>query len=148
MTPYEQMLKFEIGMEMGLFTISDLNEFLSARLKEQDVPYIYTDVFLSLPKGYDAVIEAIFYNLRGNYIVDRNPYNTVQRMLIGEIQHKYQSGAIDISECVSYLHMLTNHSECSWELLSIDEYYRLTHSGFHSPEEFDSILNQIFSHAI
>ena len=148
MTPYEQMLKFEIGMEMGLLTMSDLNEFLSERLKEQDVPYIYTDVFLSLPKGYDAVIEAIFYNLRGNYTVDRNPYNNVQCMLIGDIQRKYQSGVIDISECVDYLHMLTNHSECSWELLSIDEYYRLTKSGFHSAEEFDSMLNQIFSHAI
>lgn len=135
-------------MEIGLLTMLDLTDFLSDRLKEQDVPYIYTDVFLSLTKGYDSVIDAIFYNLRGNYSVDRSPYNNVQCLLIGEIQRKYKRGDIDTAQCVSYLHMLTNHSECSWELLSLDEYYRLVQSGFHSPEEFDTMLNKIFSHAL
>lgn len=145
MTPYEQMIKFEIGMEIGLLTIDELREFLSQNLRGFDVPYIYTDVFLSLPKGQEAVIETIFYNLHDKYTVDRSSGNNVQRMLIGVIHRKFESGEINLEQCVDFLHALTNYSECGWDLLSIDEYYRLTQSGYHSADEFNDILDKIFS---
>ena len=148
MTPYEQMAKFETGMEMGLLTVDELRDFLTEALRGNDVPYIYTDVYLSLNKGYETVIETIFYNLHGKYSVDKTPGNHVQRMLIGVIKNKFDSGKINMDECIHYLHELTNYSECSWDLLSIDEYYRLTKSGYHSEDEFKSILDKIFSQAL
>ena len=48
MTAYEQMVKFEIGLEMGLVTLENLRFFLDQALRQADVPYIYTDVFLTL----------------------------------------------------------------------------------------------------
>lgn len=145
MTPYEQMLKFEIGLEIGLLNLDELGEFLSKNLRGLDVPYIYTDVFLSLSKGQDAVISTIFYNLQGKYTFDRSAGNNVQRLLIGVIHRKFESGEIDLDKCVDFLHALTNYSECGWDLLSIDEYYRLTKSGYHNADEFNDMLKNIFA---
>lgn len=148
MTPYEQMIKFEVGMEMGLLTIDDLRDFLTESLHGSDVPYIYTDVYLSLPKGYEAVVETIFYNLHNNYTIDRTQGNNVQRMLIGVIKNKLHCGAIDMDQCIKYLHDLTNYSECGWDLLAIDEYYHLVKSGYYSQQEFNLMLNNIFAQAL
>lgn len=148
MTGYEQMMKYQIGIEMGLLNMNDLNDFLSAALRENDVPYIYTDVFLSLPKGEEAVTEAIFYNLRDNFSVDRSAGNMVQRLLIGEIRRKYESGAISLDECIQFLRKLTDYSDCSWELISIEEYYELYKSGFQNKEDFEKNLSAIFSLAV
>ena len=147
MTAYEQMAKFEIGLDMGLLTLDELRDFLNAALGEKDVPYIYTDVFLSLDKGQEEVTNIIFYNLQGNYIADRREGNAVQRALIGIIRDKYNSGAIDKGQCVEFLHRLTDYAEGGWNLLSIDEYYSLNRSGYCSDQDFESKLLEIFSMA-
>lgn len=148
MTAYEQMVKFEIGLDMGLLTLDELRDFVSAALKEKDVPYIYTDVFLSLDKGQEEITNVIFYNLQGNYTADRKAGNTVQRALIGVIRDKYRSGTIDKAQCVNYLHRLTDYSDGDWNLLSIDEYYKLNKSGYCSDEDFEARLGSIFANAI
>ncbi len=148
MTPYEQMVKFEIGMDMGLLSLEDLRNFLNDALRQADVPYIYTDVFLTLDKGQEAVTDTIFYNLQGNYKADRSSGNTVQLALIGIIRDKYRSGEIDKERCVHFLHCLTNYSDCEWNLLAIDEYYKLNKSGYGSDEEFESKLSEILSKGI
>ena len=102
MTAYEQMVKFEIGLDMGLLTMDELRDFVSAALREKDVPYIYTDVFLSLDKGQEEITNVIFYNLQGNYTADRKAGNTVQRALIGVIRDKYRSGAIDKDASITF----------------------------------------------
>ena len=148
MTAYEQMVKFEIGLDMGLLTLDELRDFVSAALRKKDVPYIYTDVFLSLDKGQEEIVNVIFYNLQGNYTADRKAGNTVQRALIGVIRDKYYSGAIDKAECVDFLHHLTDYAEGDWNLISIDEYYKLNKSGYCSDEDFETRLSGIFANAI
>lgn len=148
MTAYEQMVKYEIALDMGLLSLDDLREFLNAALREKDVPYIYTDVFLTLDKGQEEVINAIFYNLQGNYTADRQADNVVQRALIGVIRDKYHSGEIDKEKCVAFLHRLTDYSEGNWNLLAIDEYYKLNKSGYCSDADFEVRLNDIFAKAI
>ncbi len=148
MTAYEQMAKFEIGLDMGLLTLDELREFLNAALREKDVPYIYTDVFLSLDKGQDEVINVIFYNMQGNYTADRQAGNAVQRSLIGVIRDKYYSGAIDKAQCVGFLHRLTDYSDGDWNLLAIDEYYKLNKSGYCSDVDFEARLSNIFANGI
>lgn len=145
MTAYEQMAKFEIGLDMGLLTLDELRAFLDEALREKDVPYIYTDVFLSLDKGQEEVINVIFYNLQGHYIADRSEWNAVQCALIGMIRDKYKSGAIDKARCVELLSKMTDYSDCEWNLLAIDEYYKLNQSGYCSDEEFASRLRGILS---
>ena len=108
-----------MGLEMGLLTLDDLRAFLTRALRKSDVPYIFTDVFLSLDKGQEAVTDVIFYNLQGHYKADRSAGNTVQRALIGIIRDKYRSGQIDKGGCVQFLHNLTNYSDCEWNLLAI-----------------------------
>lgn len=142
------MMKFEIGLEIGLLSMEELRAFLSERLRDSDVPYIYTAVFLTLDKGIEAVTETIFYNLQGNYIMDRAAGNTVQRLLIGVIRDKWQSGVIDKEQCVHFLHRLTDYSECGWELLAIEEYYRLNQSGYSSDEEFGQMLDKILAQGL
>ena len=148
MTAYEQMVKFEIGLDMGLLTLDELRDFVSAALKEKDVPYIYTDVFLSLDKGQEEITNVIFYNLQGNYTADRKAGNTVQRALIGVIRDKYRSGEIDKERCVGFLHRLTEYADGDWNLLSIDEYYKLNRSGYCSDEDFEARLGNIFAMAL
>ena len=148
MTAYEQMAKFEIGLDMGLLTLDELREFLNAALREKDVPYIYTDVFLSLDKGQDEVINVIFYNMQGNYTADRQAGNAVQRSLIGVIRDKYYSGAIDKAQCVGFLHRLTDYSDGDWNLLAIDEYHKLNKSGYCSDVDFEARLSNIFANGI
>ena len=148
MTAYEQMVKFEIGLDMGLLTLDELRDFLDAALREKDVPYIYTDVFLSLDKGVEEIVNVIFYNLQGNYIADRKAGNTVQRALIGVIRDKYRAGVIDKEQCVDYLHRLTDYADGDWNLLAIDEYYKLNKSGYCSDEDFEARLANIFATAI
>ena len=148
MTAYEQMAKFEIGLDMGLVTLDELRDFLDAALREKDVPYVYTDVFLSLDKGQEEVINAIFYNLQVNYTADRQADNAVQRALIGMISNKYHAGEIDKAKCVDFLHRLTDYSEADWNLLAIDEYYKLNRSGYCSDEDFEERLNGIFAKAL
>ena len=148
MTPYEQMVKFEIGLEMGLVTLEDLRFFLDQALRQADVPYIYTDVFLTLDKGQEAVTDTIFYNLQGNYKADRTAGNCVQRALIGMIRDKYRSGSIDKEQCVGFLNKLTNYSDCEWNLLAIDEYYKLNKSGYSSDEDFERKLSDIFAQGV
>ena len=148
MTAYEQMVKFEIGLDMGLLTLDELRDFLSSALREKEVPYIYTDVFLSLDKGKDEITNVIFYNLQGNYTADRSAGNTVQRALIGVIRDKYRSGAIDKGQCVAFLHRLTDYADGDWNLLSIDEYYKLNRSGYCSDEDFKARLGNIFAMAL
>lgn len=145
MTAYEQMMKFEIGMDMGLLSLEELRAFLAKALREPDVPYIYTDVFLSLDKGQEEVTNVIFYNLQGHYTVDRRAGNPVQRALIGIIRNKYLSGAMDKAECVGFLSRLPQYSDCEWNLLAIDEYYKLNKSGYCPDEEFDARLGEIFA---
>ena len=145
MTAYEQMVKFEIGLDMGLLTMDDLRTFLNAALREKDVPYLYTDVFLSLDKGQEDVVNTIFYNLQGHYTADRGAGNAVQRALIGEIRDRYASGAIDRKQCVTFLHCLTDYADGDWNLLSIDEYYKLNQSGYCSDEELEARLRGIFA---
>ncbi len=148
MTAYEQMVKYEIGLDMGILSLDELRDFLSDALQEKDVPYIYTDVFLSLDKGQEEVVNVIFYNLQGNYIADRKAGNVVQRSLIGVIRDKYNAGAIDREQCVAYLHRLTDYSDGDWNLLSIDEYYKLNKSGYCSDEDFEARLGTIFAMAV
>ena len=148
MTAYEQMVKYEIGLDMGILSLDELRDFLSDALQEKDVPYIYTDVFLSLDKGQEEVVNVIFYNLQGNYIADRKVGNVVQRSLIGVIRDKYNAGAIDREQCVAYLHRLTDYSDGDWNLLSIDEYYKLNKSGYCSDEDFEARLGTIFAMAV
>ncbi len=148
MTAYEQMMKYEIGLEIGLLSMEELRAFLSERLRDSDVPYIYTAVFLTLDKGVEAVTETIFYNLQGHYIMDRAAGNTVQRLLIGVIRDKWQSGVIDKEQCVYFLHRLTDYSESGWELLAIEEYYRLNQSGYSSDEEFGQMLDKVLSQGL
>lgn len=148
MTAYEQMVKYEIGLDMGILSLDELRDFLSDALREKDVPYIYTDVFLSLDKGQEEVVNVIFYNLQGNYIADRKAGNVVQRSLIGVIRDKYNAGAIDREQCVAYLHRLTDYSDGDWNLLSIDEYYKLNKSGYCSDEDFEARLGTIFAMAV
>ena len=148
MTPYEHMVKFEIGLEMGLLTLDELRLFLSENIIHPNVPYIYTAVFLSLDKGHEAVIDAIFYNMRDNYTVDRSEGSAVERMLIGVIRGKLERGEIDTAKCVEYLQKLTDYFECGWNMLAIDEYYRLNRSGYYSDMEFNSMLNGILSQGI
>lgn len=148
MTAYEEMVKFEIGMEMGLLSMEDLRVFLSEKLRETEVPYIYTAAYLSLDKGQEAVVDTIFYNLQGNHTVDRSAGNTVQRALIGVIRDRFQSGGMTLAQCVECLHRLTDYAEADWDLLTIDEYYRLNQSGYSSDEEFNAMLGGIFDRAI
>ena len=148
MTAYEQMAKFEIGLDMGLITLDELRSFIDSALREKDVPYIYTDVFLSLDKGQDEVISVIFYNLQGNYTADRKAGNAVQRALIGVIRDKYHAGAIDKEQCVGFLHRLTDYSEGDWNLLAIDEYYKLNKTGYCSDADFEARLGEIFAAGI
>ena len=148
MTAYEQMVKFEIGLDMVLLTLDELRDFVSAALREKDVPYIYTDVFLSLDKGQEEIVNVIFYNLQGHYTADRRAGNTVQRALIGVIRDKYRSGAINKEQCVTFLHRLTDYAEGDWSLLSIDEYYKLNRSGYCSNADFEARLEGIFANAI
>ena len=148
MTAYVQMMKFEIGLEIGLLSMEELRAFLSERLRDSEVPYIYTAVFLTLDKGPEAVTETIFYNLQGQYIMDRAAGNTVQRLLIGVIRDKWKAGLMDTPQCVHFLQRLTDYSECGWELLAIDEYYRLNQSGYSSDEEFGQMLDRILSQGI
>lgn len=148
MTAYEQMVKFEIGLDMGLLTLDELRDFVNAALREKEVPYIYTDVFLSLDKGKDEITNVIFYNLQGNYTADRSAGNTVQRALIGVIRDKYRSGEIDKERCVGFLHRLTEYADGDWNLLSIDEYYKLNRSGYCSDEDFEARLGNIFAMAL
>ena len=147
MTAYEQMVKFEIGLDMVLLTLDELRDFVSAALREKDVPYIYTDVFLSLDKGRDEVVNVIFYNLQGHYTADRSAGNAVQRALIGVIRDKYRAGVIDKEQCVGFLHRLTDFGEGGWNLLSIDEYYSLNQSGYCSDGDFEARLSEIFAMA-
>ena len=111
------------------------------------MPYIYTDVFLSLDKGKDEITNVIFYNLQGNYTADRSAGNTVQRALIGVIRDKYCSGEIDKERCVGFLHRLTEYADGDWNLLSIDEYYKLNRSGYCSDADFEARLEGIFANA-
>lgn len=148
LTAYEQMAKFEIGLDMGLLTLDELREFINGALKQKEVPYIYTDVFLSLDKGQEEVINVIFYNLQGNYTADRNAGNTVQRSLIGIIRDKYRAGTIDKERCVELLHRLTDYSDGDWNLLSIDEYYKLNKTGYCSDADFEESLKGIFDMGI
>ena len=111
MTAYEQMVKFEIGLDMGLLTLDELRDFLSSALREKEVPYIYTDVFLSLDKGQEEIT-----NVMG--------------------------------QCVAFLHRLTDYADGDWNLLSIDEYYKLNRSGYCSDEDFEARLGNIFANAI
>ena len=92
--------------------------------------------------------ETIFYNLQGQYIMDRAAGNTVQRLLIGVIRDKWKAGLMDTPQCVHFLQRLTDYSECGWELLAIDEYYRLNQSGYSSDEEFGQMLDRILSQGI
>ena len=142
------MVKFEIGLDMGLLTLDELRDFVNAALREKEVPYIYTDVFLSLDKGKDEITNVIFYNLQGNYTADRSAGNTVQRALIGVIRDKYRSGEIDKERCVGFLHRLTEYADGDWNLLSIDEYYKLNRSGYCSDEDFEARLGNIFAMAL
>ena len=90
----------------------------------------------------------IFYNLQGNYTADRSAGNTVQRALIGVIRDKYRSGEIDKERCVGFLHRLTEYADGDWNLLSIDEYYKLNRSGYCSDEDFEARLGNIFAMAL
>ena len=144
-TVYETLMAYEIGMEMGLLSVDELRDYLSAQLREKDVPYICTAVYLSLDKGTEAITETIFYNMQGHYVQDRTAGSPVQRVLIGMIRDRYRSGALDLAECVNWLHRLTDYTDGSWELLSIDEYYRLNRSGFCPDEDFRQMLDRIFA---
>ena len=142
------MMKFEIGLEIGLLSMEELRAFLSERLRDSEVPYIYTAVFLTLDKGVEEVTGTIFYNLQGKYSMDRSAGNNVRRLLIGVIRDKWKAGVIDEEQCVHFLHRLTDYSECGWELLAIEENYRLSKSGYSSDEEFAQMLERILAQGL
>lgn len=143
MTPYEQLDKFEIGLEMGLFSLEDLRKFLLKQIKGTKVPYIYTDVFLSLDKGQEEVINTIFYNLKDNYTADRSAGSTVWCLLVGAIRNKWDLAQIDTAQCVDLLKKLNDYFESDWSCLSIGEYYSLNQSGYCSDREFAGKLGAI-----
>lgn len=143
MTPYEQMDKFEIGLEMGLLSLEELRKFLLKHLRGADVPYMYTDVFLSLDKGEDEVISTIFYNLQGNYTPDRSAGSTVWCLLVGVIRNKWDLAEISTEQCVGFLQKLNDYFESDWGCLSIGEYYSLNQSGYCSDRDFAAKLGAI-----
>lgn len=143
LTPYEQIDKFEIGLEMGLFSLDELRKFLLQHLRGVNVPYMYTDIFLSLDKGQDEVINTIFYNLQGNYTSDRSTASPIRSALIGAIRSKWDLGQIDTAQCVEYLQKLNDYFESDWNCLSIGEYYNLNRSGYCSDREFAGMLGKI-----
>ena len=100
MTPFEYMAAYEIGLEMGLYSLDDLRQFLNLQMRRGQTPYLYTDVFLSISKGQEEVINTIFYNLQGNYTADRSLNSSVRRMLIAAIRNKWDFGRISTEQQV------------------------------------------------
>ena len=137
------MAKFEIGLEMGLLTLDDVRQFLNKELRGSNVPYLYTDVYLSLDKGQEEVINTIFYNLQEKYVADRSTESPVRRMLIGAIRKKWDFGKISTEQCVKYLEKLNDYFDADMNCATIGEYYRLNQSGSYSDRDFAAMLGGI-----
>ncbi len=142
------MAKFEIGLEMGLLSLEELRRFLTRQLRSADVPYIYTDVYLSIDKGEEEVINAIFYQLQGNYVPDRSTDSVVRRSLIGAIRSKWDLGQITTAQCVGFLEKLNDYFTADLSCAAIGEYYRLNQSGAYSDRDFSAMLGSILMQGI
>ena len=51
-------------------------------------------------------------------------------------------------QTIQFLNKLTNYSDCEWNLLAIDEYYKLNKSGYSSDEDFERKLSDIFAQGV
>ncbi|MBQ5544123.1 MAG: hypothetical protein IIU00_00450 [Clostridia bacterium] len=143
MTPFEYMAAYEIGLEMGLYSLDDLRQFLNLQMRRGETPYLYTDVFLSIGKGQEEVINTIFYNLQGNYTADRSLNSSVRRMLIAAIRNKWDFGRISTEQCVGMLEKLNDYFETDGSCATIGEFYRLNQSGSYSDRDFAALLGGI-----
>lgn len=148
MTPYEHMAKYEIGLEMGLLDTEELRRFLHERLREKDIPYMYTSVFLTLDKGKEEVIDTIFYHLQGNYTPDRSKDSVVRLSLIGTIRSKWDLGKISMAECVGYLQKLNDYFDPDFDCVALGENYRLSQTGFYKEKDFNAMLGKILVQGI
>lgn len=151
MTPFEEILKFKIGIEMGLYDLTDLSSFLDEELlKDNDIPYIYIDVSSKIPHGVKPVLDCIFINFSDErYIEDDSVDCLIERYIIGDICKNFKAGHINLKQTCEFLHKLSLYFEPFSAMNAIVDYYDLAQNGvIYSPTQAKDMVEAILKRGL
>ncbi|MCR2024372.1 hypothetical protein [Anaerotruncus colihominis] len=131
MTPLEHIDAYKIGLELGLYELDDLSDFLDRQIAGlDDVPYIYIDLALAIPLGIKHVFHCISeYFSENRYTPENRPDCPVEKSLIGLIRDRYQSGEATLEQTCRWLHWLSLHFEPYSAMNAAEDYYTLACEG-------------------
>ncbi len=151
MTPFEEMQKFKIGIEMGLYDLTDLSSFLDEEMaKDNDIPYIYIDVSSKISHGIKPVLDCIFLNFSDERYIEENSVDCViERHIIGDICKKYKAVQITLKQTCEFLCKLSLYFEPYSAMNAIDDYYDLAQDGvIYSPAQIKDMVEDILKRGL
>ena len=146
MTPFEEIQRFKIGIEIGLYSLNDLSSYLDEEmLKSSNIPYIYIDVSLAISHGIKPVLNCIFQNFSDErYIEAEEPDCLVERYIIGDICKNYRCGQITLKQTCELLYKLSLYFEPYSSMNAIYDYYELAQDGIsYSNEQIEYMVEGI-----
>lgn len=148
MTPMEYIDAYKISIELGLYELDDLSDFLDRQIEVLDnVPYIYIDLALAIPLGFKHVFHCISEYFSDNrYIPENRPDCPVEKSLIGLIRDRYQSGEATLEQTCVWLHRLSLYFEPYSVMNAVEDYYRLAHEEIvFSIDQVKNMVEEILS---
>ncbi len=148
MTPMEYIDAYKISLELGLYELDDLSDFLDRQIEVLDnVPYIYIDLALAIPLGFKHVFHCISEYFSDNrYIPENRPDCPVEKRLIGLIRDRYQSGEATLEQTCVWLHRLSLYFEPYSVMNAVEDYYRLAHEEIvFSIDQVKNMVEEILS---
>ena len=153
MTVNEYLDLYKTGIEVGIISVDELEDFIYNEIERLDnVPYCYIDVLDAVPKGINEVTKRISdYFWECGYaqqLIQQSDDKVcfIERILIGRIAEQYKSGKADMKTTVYNLSKLSIYYRPYFG--TIQDTLELAEEGFYTPKSVQEELDEIFEMAV
>lgn len=144
---FEIVMKYLIGIEIGLISIEDFADFIDDQISElENVPDIYIEISLNINKGIKELSTIISnYCYENRMDLTQNQTDKITKDILTIIKEKYLNEEINTKECVEFMHKLSLQFNDLSKMNCIEDYYNLAIQGIvYTLEDVENMITQIF----
>lgn len=152
MTVNEYLEMYKVGIEIGIITIDELEDFIYGEIERLDnVPYCYIDVLDAVHKGVKEVTKRIddhFWQCGYTQQCALKSDNVchIERILIGKIAEQYKNGENDMKTVIYDLDKLSSYFHLYWA--TVRDTFELAEQGYRTSKSVQEELDEIFDMAV
>lgn len=147
MDPFEEVMKYKIGIETGIISIEEFSKFIDDEMSRLDnISDIYIEVALHINRGAKELLSAISDYCKDNRLVlTSSQEEKIKKYLLNIVKDKYLSKKIDMKECTHCISQVGSYFEPLSTLANMEYYYDISVDyPLYTLEKIDSMIKKIF----